>query len=190
MPRRSLRSPTGSHSQDGWPGRQCAARPRSRAQSPDSFRRQAPDRSARPGLPREHGSAPRIGLRIYGDRADAHVPGRAHDAAGDLSAIGDEQRARTWRLTSGTRRSASRSIGAFNEAESAKRQDAARVERVDDSVVPQPRGGIIGIALASRIVGAIGALKASSSAPPRCRPWLRCRRAGRWPARWRPARRP
>ena len=31
-----------------------------------------------------------VGVRVDGDRADAHAPQRANDAAGDVAAIGDE----------------------------------------------------------------------------------------------------
>ena len=50
-------------------------------------------------------------------------------------------------FTSGTRRSASAGIGALSAAESAERQHAAGVGRVDDAVIPQPGAGVIGVAL-------------------------------------------
>ena len=40
-----------------------------------------------------HGVA--VGLGINGDRAQAHGAGGADDAAGDLAAVGDQERAKT-----------------------------------------------------------------------------------------------
>ncbi|OSY53894.1 hypothetical protein BG846_00430 [Streptomyces fradiae ATCC 10745 = DSM 40063] len=57
----------------------------------------------RVGLPHVQGARVRVG--VHGDRADAEVAAGAEDAAGDLTAVGDEQGLDHGSLTSGRRRS-------------------------------------------------------------------------------------
>ena len=55
-----------------------------------SSRPRAPGRSGRPRRPSRTWSAARVGLGVDGDGGDAHLAAVAHDAAGDLAAVGDE----------------------------------------------------------------------------------------------------
>ena len=57
----------------------------------DSFRSRAPGRSGPPRRPAPR-AARRVGVGIDRDRADAEALQRADDAAGDLAAIGDQDR--------------------------------------------------------------------------------------------------
>ena len=81
-----------------------------------------------------------VGFGIDGHRAHAHAAGGADDAAGDFAAIGDQQRG-IMRITSGTRRSACRGIGALRLADSARPSTSRGLRRIDHAVVPEPRGG-------------------------------------------------
>ncbi len=96
-----------------------------------------------------------VGVREDGDRLDAHAPRGARDAAGDLAAIGDQKRgySASEHAVSGAhshiRNTPKRvsSMGAFSAADSDKPEHAAGIGGVDDAVVPQARGGVVGMAL-------------------------------------------
>ena len=71
-----------------------------------------------------------------------------------------------------------------------QRQHARVSRRVDDAVVPQPRGGVVGVALRLVLLADRRLERLLLLGAPRARPWPRCRRAGPWRARSPPARRP
>jgi hypothetical protein len=98
----------------------------------------------------------RIGDELDGAGADIAdglrgLHGDAHSAARVAASM----------LTSGTRRSAS-ARSARSGTPKAEAQHAPGLAGIDDAVVPQPRGGVIGMPLGS-YCARIGALNASSS---------------------------
>ena len=91
----------------------------------------------------------RVGVHRHG--ADAQAARGAEDAAGDLAAVGDQQ-------TLDHERVPARLHAKYAEARALfgcvvgdgerERQDAARVLRIDDAIIPQPRRGVIRMPLA------------------------------------------
>ena len=90
-----------------------------------------------------------IGLGIDRDRRDPEPPRGADHPAGDLAAIGDQDLGEhTLHIRKTPKRGPRRRTDRRVEARgNRQRQDQAGVGRVDDAVVPEPRAGVIGVAL-------------------------------------------
>ena len=130
----------------------------------------------------------------------AEAAGRVDDAAGDLPPVGDEDlaehaRGAPWRGEGRgrhIRKTPKRVAGmaALSAGREREAEDAAGLGRLHDAVVPEPGGGVVGVALLlvlppQRRLEGLLLLPAPGGAG---RP--RGRRAAPWPARWPPARRP
>ena len=83
-----------------------------------------------------------------------------------------------------------RSIGAFIAADKPEAEHAARVGRIDDAVVPQPRRRVLRAALGFVLLADRRLERVFLVGAPCRRRALRCRRASPSPARTPPARRP
>ena len=94
----------------------------------------------------------RVGIGVHRDGADAQPPRRAEDAAGDFAAVGDQQALDHGRSerTAYMRNTPKRvsSPGRVRDRGQRQAQHAARVERIDDAIVPEPRRGIVRMSLA------------------------------------------
>jgi hypothetical protein len=100
-----------------------------------------------------HGVA--VGFGIDGDGAQAHGAGGADDAAGDLAPVGDQQRAKTpvefcavhHRFLHHilNRPNFVGSIGALAAADNPRPSTSLVSAGSNHAVVPQPRGGVIGL---------------------------------------------
>ena len=99
-------------------------------------------------------------------------------------------RRRSWRRSHPEDAELGRPDRLVHRRRQAERQRRARVGRIEDAVVPQPRRRVVGMALAVVLLadrlleGLLLVLRPAAAPAPRC-----CR-AARWRARWPPARRP
>ena len=84
----------------------------------------------------------RVGVGVDRHRLDAHLAARAHDAHGDLSAVGDEDPREHGYIRKMPYRAAR--TGALQAAEMARASASRVLQRIEDAVVPQPRGGVVG----------------------------------------------
>ena len=91
-----------------------------------------------------------VGVGVDGDGADPEPPSGAQHATRDLAPVGDQQRVEAHGAppTSGTRRSAPAPGRETRPPAPGPGQHPARVQRIDDAVVPQPGGGVVGRSLA------------------------------------------
>src|SRR4249919_2620790 len=104
-----------------------------------------PDAHCRVGAP----DMQRLGvrIRIHGNGSDAQSPCGPDDAAGDLAAIGDENRIEHRNLHAKHAVGAFARIGRVSRYRQGKSEYAARIDRVDDAVIPEPRRRVIGMTL-------------------------------------------
>ena len=170
------RSRTGSRSRDGSPRRRSRrAASMMRVDRRDSSRAPAAGPIGTASSARSH--VQRAARRPRSRPRPCAMPRRRavrDDAAGDLAAVGDQDLVGT--SPHHIRKTPKRvgSSGAFSAAESARPSTRARVGRVDDAVVPQPGGGVVGMALRlvlradRRLEGLLVLAPARSRRAPRC----------------------